>query len=66
MILQSVIPICSTIPAENAVKVVEWRTYRDERNNKVYSESRQYTIHLYTANGLEKEYTNRTTVDVKV
>ncbi len=66
MILYAVNPIYSTLPAENAVRVVEWRTYLDESNNKLYYESRQYSIQLYSENGVVKEYTNRTNVNVMV
>jgi hypothetical protein len=66
MILEGVTPVYSTNPTQNSVRVVEWRTYFDSSTNKTYTESRQYSIQLYNQSGIEKEYTNRSTVDMRV
>ena len=62
MIIQSVIPIYHN--EVNQLRIVEWTTSIDERNNKVYNDSREYTIRLYSKDGLEREYNKRGNVDV--
>lgn len=65
MILQSIVPIIRLDPADNVVRVIEWRNYKDEVTGKIKQESREYTITLYTRTGEEKEHSNRRTVDVR-
>lgn len=62
MIIQSVIPIYHNEGSQ--LRIVEWKTTVDERNNKVYNDSREYTIRLYSKDGLEREYNKRGNVDV--
>jgi hypothetical protein len=66
MILTQVNPVYSTNPAQNAIQVIEWRTYKDPDTNKVYTESRNYTITLYNNTGVETTYTNKSNIDIMV
>lgn len=66
MILTQVNPVYSTLPAQNAIQVIEWRSYKDPDTNKVYTESRQYTITLYSNTGAETTHTNKSNIDIMI
>jgi hypothetical protein len=66
MLLTSVSPVYSIMPAQNTIHVVEWRQYRDPDTNKTYTQSVEYNITLYNSAGVETQHSNKSVIDVMV
>jgi len=66
MNVQSTTTIQRIEPATNSVNVIEWKTYKDNSNGRLYTNSIEYTIRLYGRDGMEREHVRKSTVDMMV
>lgn len=52
-------------PDITGIKVIEWKTKKDEKTHKEYHGNRAYIVHLYTNHGNIENYNSKRTLDVR-
>jgi len=66
MNVQSTTTIQRIEPATNSIRIIEWKTYKDNATGRLYTNSIEYSIRLYGKDGTEREYARKSTVDMMV